>query len=151
MNIDRRKGRIGRRQRMAGEWTPRTADRAENLLFDRCFELAESARDLEEVAGATGGSGAVAASLGCATSAFESVANAMLAMRGVVLRELPNPEAGAEGAGDREQLGRLLFAIDQNMRFAAHAADLARQSAAQALERKEAESAPHTAVASLPR
>ena len=135
MSIERRKQRIERRLRMAGEFKPREADRFENALFDRCFELAEAARELETVAGAPGSGGAAAASLGCLTSTFESLANAMLAIRGTALRELPDtppPDTGGPGSG--EQLSRLLFAIDQNMRFAAHAADLARQSAAQALD-----------------
>lgn len=130
MSIERRKRRIERRRLLAGEWKPRTAGRSENALFDHCFELAEAARDLERVAGADGSSGATAASLGCATSAFESLANAMLKMRGVVLREL-STTAHADGSepAEAEQLGRLLYAIDQNLRFAAHAADLGRQAA----------------------
>ena len=135
MQIERRRERIERRLLMAGEFRPRDADRSENALFDRCFEVAEAARELETVAGVGGSSGASAAALGCLTSAFESLANSMLALRGVALRELPDtPAPDALGPGPREQVSRLLFTIDQNMRFAAHAADLARESAAQALE-----------------
>ena len=130
MKIERRKQRIERRRMLAGEWKPRTAGRSENALFDHCFELAEAARDLERVAGADRSAGATAASLGCATSAFESLANAMLKMRGVVLRELSTTTAAGSEPADAEQLGRLLYAIDQNLRFAAHAADLGRQAAA---------------------
>lgn len=131
MSIKRRKPRIERRRLLAGEWKPRTAGRSENALFDHSFELAEVARDLERVAGANGSAGATAASLGCATSAFESLANAMLKMRGVVLRELsPTADGNGHEPAEAEQLGRLLYAIDQNLRFAAHAADLGRQAAA---------------------
>lgn len=135
MQIERRRERIERRLQMAGEFRPRDADRSENALFDRCFEIAEAARELEAVAGAGGSSGASAAALGCLTSAFESLANSMLALRGVALRELPQTPASDElGPGPRDQVARLLFTIDQNMRFAAHAADLARESASQALD-----------------
>lgn len=132
MSTDRRRQRIKRRRLLAGEWEPRTAGRTENALFDHSFELAEAARDLEMVAGANGSASATAASLGCATSAFESLANAMLKMRGVVLRELDAPESANSDGSGVEQLGRLLYAIDQNLRFAAQAADLGRQAAADA-------------------
>lgn len=137
MNIQRRKHRIARRRLLAGEWKPTTSGGPENALFDRCFELAEASHDLEQVAGVRGTTAAMAASLGCATSAFESLANSMLMMRKVVLRDLEGAEADGpltDGpvSGEpapAEQLGRLLFAIDQNLRFAAHAADLGRQTA----------------------
>ena len=137
MNIQRRKHRIARRRLLAGEWKPTTSGGPENALFDRCFELAEASHDLEQVAGVRGTTAAMAASLGCATSAFESLANSMLMMRKVVLRDLDGAEADGpltDGpvSGEpapAEQLGRLLFAIDQNLRFAAHAADLGRQTA----------------------
>ena len=137
MNIQRRKHRIARRRLLAGEWKPTTSGGPENALFDRCFELAEASHDLEQGAGVRGTSAAMAASLGCATSAFESLANSMLMMRKVVLRDLDGAEADGpltDGpvSGEpapAEQLGRLLFAIDQNLRFAAHAADLGRQTA----------------------
>jgi hypothetical protein len=132
MNIQRRKHRIARRRLLAGEWKPTTSGGPENALFDRCFELAEASHDLEQVAGVRGTTAAMAASLGCATSAFESLANSMLMMRRVVLRELEDEEAEGAGSGESgpaEQLGRLLYAIDQNLRFAAHAADLGRQTA----------------------
>ena len=132
MNIQRRKHRIARRRLLAGEWKPTTSGGPENALFDRCFELAEASQDLEQVAGVRGTTAAMAASLGCATSAFESLANSMLMMRKVVLRDLEGAEAEGPVSGEpapAEQLGRLLFAIDQNLRFAAHAADLGRQTA----------------------
>jgi hypothetical protein len=136
MNIQRRKHRIARRRLLAGEWKPTTSGGPENALFDRCFELAEASHDLEQVAGTRGTTAAMAASLGCATSAFDSLANSMLMMRRVVLGELDGVEAdGTEsdraesGESAPAELGRLLYAIDQNLRFAAHAADLGRQTA----------------------
>jgi len=138
MNIQRRKHRIERRQLLAGEWEPKSSAAAENALFDRCFELAEAARDLEQVANAPGTTAAMAASLGCATSAFESLANSMLMLRGVVLRELTDDEDADGERSHADQLGRLLFAIDQNLRFAAHAADLGRRSVEEAgLDRQQ--------------
>lgn len=134
MNIERRKRRIRRRRLLAGEWRPRTGESSESALFNHCFEVAEAARDLERAAGANGSAAATAASLGCATSAFESLANAMMKMRGVALRELSTTGARADDPEptEAEQLGRLLDAVDQNLRFAAHAADLGRQAAADA-------------------
>ena len=132
--FDRRAARIERRLQLVGDWKPREASGAEHAVFDRSFAVAEAARGLEEVAGSARSTGSAAASMGCLTSGFESLANAMLAMRGVVLREMSDCPSDAEGPGNVEQLGRLLFAIDQNMRFAAHAADLARQAAAESLE-----------------
>lgn len=85
MRLNQRKERIERRLQLAGDWKPRHADDAENAVFDRCFALAEAARELERVANAGGSAGVVSASMGCATSAFESLANAMLMMRGVVV------------------------------------------------------------------
>jgi len=129
MNIERRKQRIQRRTLLAGEWEPRAASAPENALFDGSFELAESARALEQTAGTDGSGRAIAASLGCVTSAFDSLATAMLNLRGVALRELRD----AEGDDSAERIARLLFAIDQNLRFASHAADLGRQAAAETM------------------
>jgi hypothetical protein len=131
MNFTERQRRIERRQRLAGEWRSPAQDRAENGLFNACFELAEAARDLERFPLASSTS-AAAASLGCISSALESQANAMLRLREAALRELPADPR--ERDGHVEQLGRLLFAIDQNLRFAAEASDLARERAAAILE-----------------
>ena len=100
MNIQRRKHRIARRRLLAGEWKPTTSGGPENALFDRCFELAEASHDLEQVAGVRGTTAAMAASLGCATSAFESLANSMLMMRKVVLRDLEGAEADGPVSGE---------------------------------------------------
>ena len=111
-------------------------DRAENKLFDASFRLAEAARDFERAAGTRGSAPAAAATLGCATSALESQATGMLLMRSLVLHVFSSSDYGDEERA--QELGRLLFAIDQNLRFAAQAADLARRLAADILEVKSA-------------
>lgn len=112
------------------ESRPEPVTQAEAVLYERTLGLAEAAQELERVAAAEGAGGAVPTALGCVTSAFESIANSMLMMRGLVLRA---GERGDDGDGDSsaeaERLARLLFAIDQNLRFAAHAADLGRRGA----------------------
>lgn len=130
MRIQERKQRIERRRQLAGAWKPKAAGAAENELFDRCLSLAEDAIELERAAGTSGAVGATGASLACFNSAFESLANSMLQLRSAALRE---HEAGTTGADESEragidQLERSLFVIDQNLRFAAHAADLGREA-----------------------
>jgi hypothetical protein len=127
MGIERIRARVERRRALGADHRPEPGTRSEAALYDRCLGVAEAAQELERVAGAAGTGDAVPGALGFATSAFESLANSMLMMRGVVLREL----RGAQGstAPEAERLARLLFAIDQNLRFAAHAADLGRDGA----------------------
>lgn len=130
MRIQERKQRIERRRQLAGAWKPNGAGAAENELFDRCFSLAEDAIELERTAGSRGAAGATGASLACFSSAFESLANSMLQLRSAALREL-EPEATSTDEykrGGIDQLERSLFVIDQNLRFAAHAADLGREA-----------------------
>lgn len=118
--------RLKRQRVLAGEWRPAKGADPEAAVFQRSFDVAEAARNLERVAGGAGSEGATAASLSCVTSAFASLADAMLKMRAdVVSGRGKDPDGGEE----REQLGRLLFAISQNLRFAAEASDLGRQAA----------------------
>jgi hypothetical protein len=124
MGIERIRERAERRRALGAARPPEPSTRSEAALYDRCLGVAEAAQELERVAGAEGAAGAVPPALGCATSAFESLANSMLMMRGVVLRE---QERAGGSSPDAERLARLLFAIDQNLRFAAHAADLGRR------------------------
>lgn len=124
MGFEQIRQRAERRQALGAGRRAEPRTRAEAALQDRCLGLAEAAQDLERVAGADGAGGAVPAALGCVTSAFESLANSMLMMRGLVLRE---QQEGEGSDPEAERLARLLFAIDQNLRFAAHAADLGRR------------------------
>ncbi|HET6830669.1 MAG TPA: hypothetical protein VFH44_04890 [Solirubrobacterales bacterium] len=141
MGIERIRQRAERRRALGAARRPEPRTRSEATLYDRCIGLAESAQELERVAGAEGGGRAVPAALGCATSAFESLANSMLMMRGLVLREQEEQEGSNPEA---ERLARLLFAIDQNLRFAAHAADLGRRGTGD-----EPEAGPELALRSL--
>jgi len=120
MEIDRTRERAERRRSLGSVGRPKTTKHSQAALYDRSVDVAEAAQGLERVAAADGAAGAVPAALGCATSTFESLANSMLMMRGLVLGANGNEEATPEA----ERLARLLYAIDQNLRFAAHAADL---------------------------
>jgi hypothetical protein len=128
MSIEQIRKRVERRQVLASAGPPPITKRSQAVLYERCMDLAEAAQDLERVAATAGTEEAVPAALGCATSTFESLANAMLMMRGVVLRA---HDGEATTSPEAERLGRLLYAIDQNLRFAAHAADLGCRGAAE--------------------
>ncbi len=128
MNLTRHRRRIERRSRYAGDWKPRDAGEAENRLFDCTFSLAEAARELEATAGAAGSASATTAALGCATSAFESIANATQKMRGAVVSDSsPDGIAGSE----EEELAMLLHAISHNLRIAAELAERGRRVSAE--------------------
>ena len=133
MSLMARQGRIQRRRALAGEWrSGAAADRAENELFDASFELAEKARQLELAAGQVASAPATAAALGCMTSALEAQATALLKMRSLVVHEL-SAGADTDAATEAQELGRLLYAISQNLRFATQASDLARSEASRML------------------
>lgn len=133
MSLIARQQRIERRRALAGEWSASDArDKAENELFDASFRVAESARDFERAAGARGSAPAAAAALGCLTCALESQATAFIKLRSLLVHALQaEQEAVPE---DGEELGRLLFAINQNLRFAVQASDLAREAAGRILD-----------------
>ena len=129
-----RQERIRRRLTLAGDWRSGPAtDRAEQQLFDVSFELAEGAREFEQAVGQRASAPATAAAMGCIASALEAQATGLLKMRSLAMVELSESEQ-ADEAADMEDLGRLLYAISQNLRFAAQAADLARKAASRALE-----------------
>jgi hypothetical protein len=113
---------------LAARWQPDAG--LDHRLFSSCCELLEAARQLERDASARRSEGASAATLGCLGDAFESLANTSLMLRDGIDPD-PNPPTQS-GAGDNQgaQLGQLLFAIDQNLRFAAHAAGLGRETLA---------------------
>lgn len=126
MGINETRRRIERR-RTLGPARPRGAGRPQANLHAPWLDVAEAAQELEHVAAMADAGEGIGAALGCATSTFESLANSMLMMRGLILRAAGEDEATPEA----ERLGRLLYAIDQNLRFAAHAADLGCRSAAE--------------------
>jgi hypothetical protein len=129
MGINQIRQRVERRQVLASAGPPPAMKRSQAIVYERCTELAEAAQELERVAATGGTEDAVPAALGCVTSTFESLANSMLMMRGVVLRAHENE---ATTPPEAERLARLLYAIDQNLRFAAHAADLGCRGSAEA-------------------
>ena len=129
MGIDQIRKHVERRQVLASAGPPPAMKRSQVIVYGRCMDLAEAAQELERVAATGGTEDAVPAALGCVTSTFESLANSMLMMRGVVLRA---HEDEATTPPEAERLARLLYAIDQNLRFAAHAADLGCRGAAEA-------------------
>ncbi len=126
MGINETRRRIERR-RTLGPARPRGAGRPQANLHARWLDVAEAAQELEHVAAMADAGEGIGAALGCATSTFESLANSMLMKREMIIRAAGEDEATPEA----ERLGRLLYASDQNLRFAAHAADLGCRSAAE--------------------
>src|SRR5690242_17018847 len=94
-----------RRRALSEEWSPRDSD--EGRLFEACFSLAEAASRFERAATIENPLPVAAPTLGSLESALDSQATAMLQLRSGLLRSM---EAGEP----REQLSRLLFAINQN-------------------------------------
>ena len=113
---------------LAGDWRPQ--DRAETRLFDASRHLLGAARQLERASGAPRSAGAIDVSLHALREAFESLANASLMIRDAAGRELDHAERSDEERDKLEQLERALFAVDQNLRFAAHACRLGREALA---------------------
>ena len=105
--------RIGR----AGSW--RAGGPAERRLFEASCSVRAAARRLERAAGAPGSAPGTEVSLACLEEAFSSLANATLMIREAALRHYAT-QSGSDEERDRlEQLARLLFAVDQNLRFSA--------------------------------
>jgi hypothetical protein len=128
LSLLNRQERIRRRRALADDWpVGRTPARAEHDLFDACFALAESAQEFEQVAGGHGSAPATAAALGCMASALEAQATAFLKMRSLAAYEASHAD-GKTAAGEAEELGRLLYAISQNLRFGAQLSELARRA-----------------------
>ena len=119
MGIEGIRDRIERRETLGPTKPPSLVRRSRTVSYDRSLDVAEAAQAHERVAG-DGAAEAVPAVLVCMTSTFESLANSMLMMRGLVLR------SRASGAADNQadRLAQLLFAINQNLRLAAHASDI---------------------------
>ena len=113
---------------LAGDWRPHNG--AEIRLFDASRHLLGAARQLERASGAPRSIGATDVSMRALRETLESLANASLMIRDAAAAEFDHAEASDDEREQAEQLGRALFAVDQNLRFAAHACRLSRESLA---------------------
>ena len=123
-----RQAELCERVRLAEGWHPSGA--AEGRLFDVTCQVLSAARELERTTAAPGAAAATPAVVGALNAAFEALANAVLGIRAGAIAEL---QAQAQDGGkldELEALGRLLFAADQNLRFAADASARSREKAA---------------------
>jgi len=92
-------------------------------LFSHCSDLLLAARGLEAAASATTADGLNPAVLGCFGAALDSLSTVSLLLdraRNPHVQEIDTESGQADPA-------RLLFAINQNLRLAANAAELGRQ------------------------
>ncbi len=107
---------------MAGGWQP--GDEFDGRLFEQCYEVLEAARQLEALLSFADSEVASPAILGCLSATFDSLANTTLMLHDAAGSD---PLASSAVGGDRVvQLDRLLFTINQNLRFASQAAELGR-------------------------
>jgi hypothetical protein len=113
---------------LASEWRPHNP--AETRLFDASRRLLGVARQLELASGAPGSAGATDVSMRALSEAFESLANASLMIRDAAAAEFHDAARSDDDHERLEQLGRALFAVDQNLRFAARAGRLSREALA---------------------
>lgn len=118
MGIQAKLERHRERHERARGWQPQ--DIAENRLFDACCEVLESARGLEQMAGAPKSARATMPSVGCLSAALESLANASLMMRQAATDAHSPAREQLEG-GD---VGERLLAASLNLRLAARACEL---------------------------
>ena len=119
---------IRARTQAAGDWRPE--DQAEARLFDASRQVFGAARRLERASGAPRSAGATDVALRSLQDAFTSMANASLMMRDAAALEFEGNARSDDELEQLAQLGRLLFAVDQNLRFAAHACGLGREALA---------------------
>ncbi|MEZ5155749.1 MAG: hypothetical protein R2718_06535 [Solirubrobacterales bacterium] len=135
MNLISRQARNERRRPHAEELrASATGDPAEQDLFDAAFELAEAARRFDEVSGLRGSAAATAAALGCVTQALMAQSVATSKIRSLAMHEFSETNAlGMEAAGDAARLGRFLSEVDQDLRAAAEASELAHRTATRIL------------------
>jgi hypothetical protein len=113
---------------LAGDWRPH--NRAETRLFDASRHVLGAARQLERASGAPRSAGATDVSMRALREALESLANASLMIRDAAAAEFDGAARSEDEREQVEELGRALFAIDQNLRFAAHACGLSREALA---------------------
>lgn len=119
MSLLARQSEIAERLRIARGWHPSAV--AERRLLEVSHRALDSARELERASAAPGGARATAAVTGALAGTFEALANSVLAIRAAAIAEL-GPDAQADGAeSELDALAQLLFAVDQNLRFAAEA------------------------------
>lgn len=135
MNLISRQVRNERRRPHAEELrASATGDPAERDLFDAAFELAEAARRFGEVSGLRGSAAATAAALGCVTQALKAQSIAASKVRSLAMHEFSGTDAlGMKVDGDAARLGRFLSEVDQDLRAAAEASELAHRTATRIL------------------
>ena len=111
-----------------------TGDPAEQDLFDAAFELAEAGRRFGEVSGLRGSAAATAAALGCVTQALKAQSVATSKIRSLAMHEFSEADSPSSEAGDdAARLGRFLMEVDQDLRAAAEASELAHRAATRIL------------------
>jgi hypothetical protein len=113
---------------LASEWRPHNT--AETRLFDASRRLLGAARELERASGAPRSAGATDVTMRALCQAFESLANASLMIRDAATAELDDAARSDDEREQLEQLGRALYAVDQNLRFAGRACRLGREALA---------------------
>jgi hypothetical protein len=126
-SLAKKQARSNRRRVLAGDWRPaRASAGVQDELFEASFRLAEAARAFERAADTAGSAPATGAALACLAATLDAQATGVLKLRGLV-------QGAVDGgrSGPTEDLRRLLFAINQNLRFATEVADLARSEAAE--------------------
>lgn len=91
-------------------------------LFGHCSDLLRAARALEAAASVARADALSPAVLGCFGAALDSLGTVS-----VLLDRAHGPQSQDRGTDGQADPARLLFAINQNLRFAADAAELGRQ------------------------
>jgi hypothetical protein len=114
-------GRLRRYIDLSDRWAPESDP---GRLLGNCRALLLEAEELEAAASASRSEGLDPAVLGCLSATLSSLATASL-----LLDEARNGQGREHATGEQEaDPSRLLFAISQNLRFAAEAAKLGQQA-----------------------
>lgn len=119
---------LRQRIELAGDWRPH--DEAETRLFDASRQVLGASRQLERASGTPRSAGATDVSLRSVQAALESLANASLMIADAAAAEFDELAESSDEREQLEQLGLLLFGVDQNLRFAARGCRLSREALA---------------------
>lgn len=138
MSLLARQTEISERLRSARGWHPSAT--AERRLFESAHRALDAARELEQASAAPGGARATPVVAGLLAGTFEALANSVLAIRAAALAELRDPAGAGADAAELDALARLLFAVDQNLRFASEATAKGQARAAALTSEGEADS-----------
>jgi hypothetical protein len=125
MNATATRNELRRHLEHAERWDSSAGD---DPLFRHCSELLLAAHSLEAAASAASADGLNPAVLGCFSAALDSLGTVCMLLdraRGEQARDSDSEDGQPDPA-------RLLFAINQNLRFAADAAELGRKVLADA-------------------